>query len=208
MKRIRIGLTEDDDFFQKEFVERIEAYHPFELIYCYSNATDTLNFAEQEAPDIAIVDLGLPDMNGADLIFELKAQWPTTQFLVCSIHDQDEFVFNAIKKGATGYLLKAHTNAEFIQAILDLYNGGSPMSPEIARRVLNFIQRPAKFKILDNVLTARENEIVEFLSVGSRYKEIADKLFISIETVRKHINNIYRKLEVQSRTEAINKLRG
>lgn len=129
------------------------------------------------------------------------------QFIMCTIFQNDDSVFNALKAGATGYLLKNDDPGTIIDAIHELHAGGSPMTPQIARRVLESFKRPA---VNDDIhlLTKREMEILGFLAKGFRYKEIADKLFVSTETIRKHINNIYQKLHVQSRTDALNKIFG
>ena len=129
------------------------------------------------------------------------------QFIMCTIFRDDDSVFNALKVGATGYLLKNDDPGKIIDAIHELHAGGSPMTPQIARRVLESFKRPAVNEDI-HLLTKRENEMLGLLAKGLRYKEIADKLFISTETVRKHINNIYQKLHVQSRIEAVNMIFG
>jgi DNA-binding NarL/FixJ family response regulator len=129
------------------------------------------------------------------------------QFIMCTVFKDDNSVFNALKAGATGYLLKNDDHVKIIDAIRELHAGGSPMTPQIARRVLESFKRPAVNDAL-HLLTKRETEMLGLLAKGLRYKEIADKLFISTETVRKHINNIYQKLHVQSRIEAVNMIFG
>lgn len=128
-------------------------------------------------------------------------------FIMCTVFRDDNSVFNALKAGATGYLLKNDDPANIVEAIHELYSGGSPMTPQIARRVLESFRKPAVNNEI-HLLTKRETELLGFISKGFRNKEIADKLFISTETVRKHINNIYQKLHVQSRIEAVNKFFG
>lgn len=206
MDPINVAIVEDQAFFAQEYAERILSDQRFNLLGTYMNAAAVLNAAENINPDIAIVDIGLPDMPGYELIKQLKRVWPGCQFLICSVHDEDDLVFNAICNGATGYLLKSTTKEEFLQAIIDLHSGGSPMSFQIARKVLEFVQTKKQPAAEAEKLTPREYQIVEILSQGLRYKEIAAELALSQETVRKHINNIYRKLEVQSRTDALNKL--
>jgi DNA-binding NarL/FixJ family response regulator len=206
MESISVVIVEDQDFFAEEYSLRIKADARFNLINAYKNAYTVLAAAESIYPAIAIIDIGLPDMQGYDLIKQLRLFWPNCQFLVCSVYADDAAVFNAICNGATGYILKTSTEEEFLQAIFDLHHGGSPMSFQIARKVLAFLQNKNIATAESDKLTQRELQIVELLSKGLRYKEIAADLSLSQETVRKHINNIYRKLEVQSRTEAINKL--
>lgn len=204
MENISVVIIEDQDFFAEEYKARIMADARFNYINTYKNASSVLA-ATAIHPNIAIVDIGLPDMPGYDLIKELRIIWPHCQFLICSIHSEDDLVFKAICYGATGYLLKSATEDEFLKAILDLHNGGAPMSFPIARKVMEFLQTKPTVTEVDK-LTQRELQIVELLSKGLRYKEIALALSLSQETVRKHIHNIYRKLEVQSRTDAINKI--
>ena len=129
------------------------------------------------------------------------------QFIMCTVFQNDDSIFNALKAGATGYLLKTDDPGKIIDAIHELHAGGSPMTPQIARRVIESFKKPAVNEEI-HLLTRRETEMLGLLTKGLRYKEIADKLFISTETVRKHINNIYLKLHVQSRIEAVNKIFG
>lgn len=206
MESISVVIVEDQEFFAEEYASRIQSDTRFNFINAYKNAYSILAAAEAIDPNIAIIDIGLPDMPGYELIKQLRLFWPNCQFLVCSIHSEDDLVFNAICNGATGYILKTSTAEEFLQAIYDLHHGGSPMSFQIARKVMEFVKSKGTAGPETDKLTQRELQIVELLSKGLRYKEIAVDLSLSQETVRKHINNIYRKLEVQSRTEAINKI--
>jgi len=125
--------------------------------------------------------------------------------MMCTVYDDDENIFSALESGANGYMLKRTSPAQILEAIRDLHEGGSPMSSEIARRVVDAMQRKKKPAGPAEILTEREKEILDFLSRGFLYKEIANELFISKETVKKHIHNIYDKLHVQTRTEALNK---
>ena len=146
-------------------------------------------------------------MNGIDCMKILKKKMPEVQFMMCTVHDDDDHVFNALKTGASGYILKRTSPAQILEAIGDIHAGGSPMSSEIARRVVAMIQQQGTPKPEAELLTERENEILDLLSQGYLYKEIADQLFISKLTVKKHIHNIYEKLQVQNRVEALNKVR-
>lgn len=206
MKKITVIIVEDEDFFMEEFSERINSDERFQLINTYKNAESILHACNLYEPDVLIADLGLPGISGIELIKQLKISWKNTQILVCTKHSEDDFVFNAICNGASGYVLKSANENEFLQAIIELYQGGSPMSFQIARKVLGFLQEKKEPKSEYEKLTKREHQIVEYLSQGLRYKEMAILLNLSEETIRKHIQNIYRKLEVQSRTEAINKI--
>ncbi len=158
------------------------------------------------APDVVLVDLGLPGMKGDECIVRLKSDLPHLQFLVLTIKDQEEEIFAALKAGASGYLLKLSSPSEILESIKELYDGGAPMSASIARKVVNHFQNGGKEKSpYEDLLTSREKEVLQLLSRGKFYKEIAAELFISIETVKSHCHNIYEKLHVSSRTEAVNK---
>jgi DNA-binding NarL/FixJ family response regulator len=157
-------------------------------------------------PDILLIDLGLPKMSGIEVIQQLKSDIPGLQFLVLTIRENDEDVFNALKAGASGYMLKTDSPSNIIEAIRELYDGGAPMTTQIARKVVNFFGSGHKKEgPYDHLLTTREKEILHLLSGGKFYKEIASELHISIETVKSHCHNIYEKLHVSTRTEALNK---
>lgn len=153
-----------------------------------------------------MVDIRLPGMNGASFIKHICGVNKDIQCVICSMHDNDAFIFSALQNGALGYLLKDSTGPQIISALEDLKNGGSPMSPYIARRVIANFQTTQPLPVMD-ILTGREQEVLQLISKGHIYKEIADKLSISYETVKKHLRNIYHKLHVQNKVEAINKMR-
>ena len=145
-------------------------------------------------------------MNGAEFVRHISLQNKAVQCIICSMYDDDAFVFNALKNGALGYLLKDSSGEQILHALEELKNGGSPMSTYIARKVIGSFQhvQPSEASLL---LSDREKEVLDRLSQGLIYKEIADRLFISPETVRKHVRNVYRKLHVQNKIEAVNKFR-
>ena len=158
-------------------------------------------------PDIVITDITLPGMRGTELIVRLNEKMKQTQFMVCSIHDDNDTIFEALKSGASGYILKDPVTAdEIVKAIRDLYNGGSPMSPFIARKVIHSFQKPV-INDASSLLSHREKEVLELLSKGLLYKEIAERLDVTHETVKKHLKNIYQKLHVQNKIEALNKFK-
>ena len=160
----------------------------------------------QHPPDILLIDLGLPGISGNEVIRSLKLEIPKLQCLVLTIKENDEEVFGALKAGASGYLLKTDSPSKIIESIRELYDGGAPMTTQIARKVVNFFGgHPKKEGEFDHLLTTREKEILDLLSSGKFYKEIASDLHISIETVKSHCHNIYEKLHVSTRTEALNK---
>jgi len=155
---------------------------------------------------IVIVDIKLPGMNGAHMVRHISQHNRNVQCIICSMYDDDEFIFSALKNGALGYLLKDSTGNQILAALEELGSGGSPMSPYIARRVIASFQQPRSEK-LSQLLTEREQEVLLQLSRGLIYKEIAEKLFISHQTVKQHIKHIYQKLHVQNKIEALNKFR-
>jgi DNA-binding NarL/FixJ family response regulator len=172
-------------------------------------ATAELALAELPGlcPDVALMDIHLPGISGIEAVKKLKLQCPGTQFIMSTVYEDDENIFESLKAGASGYLLKKTAPSKILDAITEVYNGGSPMSSQIARRVIASFQHKDSIDET-NILTPKEKEILKALSKGLRYKEIADEMKISIETVRSHARKIYEKLQVQSRTEALNKVYG
>lgn len=204
---ITISIVEDNDQFRTGLETIIKSEADFYLAGSYTSAEKAIIDLPLTPPDIVIADISLPGMRGTELIVRLKDKMKQTQFMVCSIHDDNDTIFEALKCGASGYLLKDPvTAAEIIKGIRDLYNGGSPMSPFIARKVIGSFQKPA---ITDesSLLSQREKEVLELLSKGLLYKEIAEQLGVTHETIKKHLKNIYQKLHVQNKIEALNKFK-
>ena len=171
----------------------------------FSSAEEVLPFISQ-LTGIVIVDIKLPGMNGAALVSQITHANKEAQCIICSMYDDDEFIFSALKNGALGYLLKDSSGKEIVAALEGLKNGGSPMSPYIARRVTASFQQDSEKKISE-LLSDREYEVLQQLAQGLVYKEIGEKLFISHQTVKQHIKHIYQKLHVQNKVQALNKLR-
>ena len=157
-------------------------------------------------PHVALIDLGLPGISGTEVIKKLKGQMSLLQMLVLTAHDDKEHLFEALKAGASGYLLKDSPPAEIIESIEEIHNGGSPMSPKVARYVIEYFnEMELKRRRIEAVLTQREKEILNGISDGLTNKRLADRLYISTHTVRTHIKNIYEKLHVHSKVEAVMK---
>jgi two-component system, NarL family, response regulator LiaR len=204
---ITVSIVEDNDQFRNGLEAIINSEDDFHLTGSYTNAEKALIDLPLNPPDIVISDISLPGMRGTELIVRLKDKMMQTQFMVCSIHDDNETIFEALQCGASGYILKDPvTAAEIIKGIRDLYNGGSPMSPFIARKVISSFQKPA-ITDTNSLLSPREKEVLEWLAKGLVYKEIAQRLGVGSETVKKHLKNIYQKLHVQNKIEALNKFR-
>jgi DNA-binding NarL/FixJ family response regulator len=202
---ITISIVEDNEPFRQGLEAIIKSENDFSLVASYTSAEKALANLPENPPDIVICDISLPGMRGTELIVRLKDKLVQTQFMVCSIHDDNDTIFEALKYGASGYILKDPVTAdEIIKAVHDLYNGGSPMSPFIARKVISSFQRSANSDAY-SLLSQREKEVLNLLSKGLMYKEIAQELFVSTETVKKHLKNIYQKLHVKNKIEAINK---
>lgn len=171
----------------------------------FSTAEEALPFISQ-LTGVIIVDIQLPGMNGAKLVSHITAENKNAQCIICSMYDDDEFIFSALKNGAVGYLLKDSTGEQILAALDGVLTGGSPMSPYIARRVIASFQQQRQKKVSE-ILSEREHEVLQQLAQGLIYKEIGERLFISHETVKQHIKHIYQKLHVQNKIEALNKLR-
>jgi DNA-binding NarL/FixJ family response regulator len=174
----------------------------------YKTAEEAVHEIPLQKQDIAIMDISLQGMNGIECIRQIKNKVPQTQFMMFTVYENDEKVFEALKAGASGYLLKNTGLMHMIEALKELHNGGSPMSANIARKLVKVFYEEEKNTSVVEVLSQRENEILQWLAKGLLYKEIADQLSISTSTVRQHIHKIYEKLHVQNRTEAINKAFG
>ena len=204
---IKVAIVEDNDHFRTALETIVNQEKDLALAGSYTSAEKALSGLPQSPPDVAIVDVSLPGMRGTELIVRLKDKLSHTQFMVCTIHDDNDTIFEALKSGASGYIVKDPiTTEEILKAIRDLYNGGSPMSPFIARKVIGTFQKPT-INDVNSLLSMREKEVLELVSQGLLYKEIAIRLTISTETVKKHLKNIYQKLHVQNKVEALNKFR-
>jgi NarL family two-component system response regulator LiaR len=203
---ITVSVIEDDKHYREGLEELINGSDYFSILHSYSSAESALPHIIQHQPDIAIVDIKLPGKkNGVDLIFEIKLQAPEVQCMVCSFYDDNEYVFNALRNGASGYILKDSTPHDIIESLKELHNGGAPMSRYIAKKVISTFQAKQSMPKLSE-LSERENEILQLLSTGLAVKEVSAKLFISVHTVTKHLKNIYNKLHVNNRIEAVNRL--
>ncbi len=202
---ITIAIIEDLDEVRQGLKEFIALNDEFKVVAVCASAEDAIEQIALYKPDIAIMDINLPGMNGIECIRQLKDTCYATQFMMFTVYENDEKVFEALKAGASGYLLKNTGLVQLIESLKELYNGGSPMSANIARKLVNVFHENEKNIPSLEALGKRENEILQLLAKGLLYKEIAGQLSIATNTVRQHIHKIYEKLHVQNRTEAINK---
>jgi DNA-binding NarL/FixJ family response regulator len=205
---ISLAIVEDLAEVREGLKQFISLNPEFIILGAFQTAEDAMDELPKLNPDIVIMDINLPGMSGIECMKQIKKKIPRTQFMMFTVYENDEKVFEALKAGASGYLLKNTGLLQLIAALKELYNGGSPMSANIARKLVSLFQNEHAEAEPTTALSKRENEILLLLSKGLLYKEIADQLGISVGTVRQHIHKIYEKLHVQNRTEALNKAFG
>lgn len=204
---VSVIIIEDQKEIREMLSVIVNGYPGFSLLASLVTAEEALEKIPSLQPDVVLVDIHLPGISGIECVAELKKQLPSTQFIMCTSLENTETIFSALKAGATGYISKATPPSKILEAVMEVHNGGSPMSAHIARKVVgSFSEKTDNNE--HHKLSVREKEILDLLSKGLRYKEIAEKLFLSTETIRTHIRNIYEKLQVNSRTMAINKVFG
>ena len=199
----RVAIVEDDSRFRESFLEIIAASDAWAVVGCHVRAESALEDILLDPPEAVIVDIQLPGMSGIELVRKLKPQCPTTQFLMVTVFEDADKVFEALAAGASGYVLKRDVHARLLESLEDVLAGGAPMSSAIARKVVQHFQLPVPEPGDDFQLTQREKETLDLLVKGFFYKEIASELGIRIDTVAFHLGNIYRKLQVRTRSEAI-----
>jgi DNA-binding NarL/FixJ family response regulator len=200
---IRIAVVEDDKTVREGLQMLLNGSPGFTCVAAYSNGEDAVAGLPQVNPDVVLMDINLPGISGIECIIRLKELDLPMLFIMLTVFEDSDAIFQSLSAGATGYLLKQTPPARLLEAIQDVHRGGSPMSGDIARKVVQSFQHPVHASGHANGLTKREEEILSYLVKGYFYKEIAGLLFISTETVRTHIRNIYEKLQVRTRSEAI-----
>jgi len=203
--KIRVAIVEDDKNYNQALKNIIDFQEDMECVAQFFNGKNALQKLEDIEPDVVLMDIQLQDLSGIDIVFKLTELMPGTSFVMCTSFENDEKIFSALRAGASGYLVKGDPLDKIIQAILEAHKGGAPMSFAIAKRVLQHFQE-SKIQVQSlSLLTVTEKEVLELLAQGLLYKEIADKKNVTIDTIKKHIGNIYRKLQVSNKIEAINK---
>ncbi|MES2380296.1 MAG: response regulator transcription factor [Bacteroidota bacterium] len=205
MSKIQIAIVEDNHDIRTGLMMIVNGTDDLECRQTFSSAEEAIKILPLNCPDVVLMDIDLPGINGIECIKFLKETCDVTQYMMLTVYEDDEKIFRSLEAGATGYMLKKTPPLQLVEAIKDVSSGGSPMNAQIARKVVASFNKPKPNKAAEE-LTKRELELLELLSKGYRYKEIADKLFISQDTVRTHIRNIYIKLQVNSKIEAINKV--
>ncbi|MBO9660084.1 MAG: response regulator transcription factor [Chitinophagaceae bacterium] len=206
--KINIALIEDEDSIRQSLLTLLYRQDELEVVDAFEDGEAALDLLKKKPVDVLLFDINLPGISGIDVVNKLKVIHPAMQCMALTSYDDAETAFRALKAGATGYILKNTDPQKLVEAILDIHHGGSPMSSQIARLVVTEFAANKTEKFQSDILSRRENEILALLSEGLRYKEIAAKLFISIETVRTHIRNIYEKLQVRTRAQALSKFHG
>ena len=202
---ISVSIVEDNDKLRGTLARVINRADGFRCVSDYANAEDALKDLPQVRPDVVLMDINLPGMNGVECVRQLKQLLPQTQVMMLTVYEDTENIFNALTAGASGYMLKRTSSKELLEAIQEVHRGGSPMTMHIARKVVPSFQKTAATAQPTENLSEREQQVLDLLSQGLMYKEIADKLEISYETVHTYIRRIYEKLQVRTRTEAVAK---
>ena len=202
---ISVSIVEDNDKLRATLARVLNRAEGFRCLSQYANAEDALKDLPRVRPDVVLMDINLPGMNGVQCVRQLKALLPEIQVMMLTVYEDTENIFNALTAGASGYMLKRTSSKELLEAIQDVQRGGSPMTMHIARKVVQSFQHTAATAQTTENLSEREQQVLDLLSQGLMYKEIAEKLGISYETVHTYIRRIYEKLQVRTRTEAVAK---
>jgi DNA-binding NarL/FixJ family response regulator len=203
---IKVAIVEDNNALRKNLENLFNKTEGMKTVLSLSNLLNVVSEVGKQAPDIILMDIGLPHISGIEGVFTVKSAYPKIQVMMFTVFEDDENIFEAIRAGASGYLLKKTPPEEIVASIQELYHGGAPMSGSIARKVIQSFQTKPASQLAEFNLTTRENEILYSLVEGLSYKKIAEKYFVSISTIRTHICNVYQKLHVNSKSEAVAKV--
>ncbi|MFO1475955.1 MAG: response regulator transcription factor [Verrucomicrobiota bacterium] len=207
--QIKVAIVEDDEGIRSSLATLIRRASSLQFFGEYPDAETAIKEVPKRVPDVVLMDINLPGLNGVECVRQLKSALPKVQFLMLTVYEDSDSLFNSFKAGASGYLLKRTASARLLEGIQDVHSGGSPMTPQLARRIVQFFSKPTGDDSAVSKLTAGEREFLDQLAKGYAYKEIAVRMNISIDTVRSYVRAVYEKLHVHSRTEAVVKyLRG
>jgi DNA-binding NarL/FixJ family response regulator len=203
-KSIRVSVVEDNKPVREHLVNLLNSTHGYCCISNHSSAEIALQELPKHNPDVVLMDINLPKLSGVDCVRRLKRCMPFTQFVMLTVSEDADMIFNSLCAGAVGYLLKGRgaSGDQVLKAVHDAVSGGAPLNSLVARKIVQYFHRQPCRSGVDQMLSLREQEVLQFLSKGLPYKEIADILAVNIETIRKHCHHIYGKLQVHSRTEA------
>jgi DNA-binding NarL/FixJ family response regulator len=200
---IQVAIVEDNRSFREKLAAYIDETKGYRCVGVFDSAEDAIKSIPKLLPDVVLMDIHLPNMSGVDCTRRLKDLLPALQILILTVYEDNDRIFGALKAGASGYLLKRADPADILRAIQEVRQGGSPMSSQIARRVVQSFRETAPDPMKDEKLSQREEAILQQLAKGYSTKEIAEHSSISVNTVRTHLQHIYEKLHVRSRTEAV-----
>lgn len=198
---IRVSVVEDESWLRENLASEIQRNDKLCCVNSYASAEAALAGIQEDHPDVVVMDINLPGLDGVECVRRLKAELPATQFLMLTVYEETDKIFNSMLAGASGYLLKRASAQELMDAIQQVHLGGSPISYRIARKVVNYFNQLGGASEITK-LSQREQQVLEALAKGAAYKEIADQLSLSIETIRMNVKHIYAKLHVHSRGEA------
>jgi len=202
---IRLGIVEDDAVIRRSLTRILDEVAGLSCVAGCATGEEALKRLPELRPDVVLMDINLPNMSGIECVRRLRELLPNTQVLMLTVYEDSDSIYRALRAGASGYLLKRSEPEQLIEAIRDVLDGGSPMTSQIARKVVQAFRASSESDSLTLKLTEREAEILDCLAKGYANKEIADKLKVMVPTVRTHLRNIYDKLHVRSRTEAVAK---
>lgn len=205
---ITVAIVEDNARVRESLRLLIDGSEGFACRAAYETGEEAVRRIPELKPDVVLMDINLPRMSGIECVEKLKTKMPALQIMMLTVYEDDDKAFRSIVAGATGYILKNTPPSELLEAIRELHEGGSPMSDQIARRVVDVFREMGRSRTPLENLSDRETEILALLAKGYQDKEIADRLFLSVKTVHTHLRNIYQKLQVRSRTEAVLKFLG
>ncbi|MDA7537848.1 response regulator transcription factor [Akkermansiaceae bacterium] len=202
-----VVLVEDDELLREQLVKILNETKEVEVLIAVSSGEEALEKIPSYSPDVILLDINLPGKSGIDCIRELKQKCSSTEVIMLTAYEEEDNIFNALREGASGYLLKTSTPQELFDAIRDVHSGGAPFSSHVARKVAQYFRQDREISIENESLSPREREVLQLLSSGYIYKEVADKLDITVETVRTYVKRVCAKLHVRSKVEAILKFR-
>ena len=202
---ITVSIVEDNDKLRGTLARVLNRAEGFRCVSDYQNAEDALKDLPNVKPEVVLMDINLPGINGVECVRQLKQLLPAVQVMMLTVYEDTENIFNALAVGASGYMLKRTPQAQLLEAIRDVHRGGSPMTTHIARKVVQSFQRTQASAAQTESLSEREQQVLDCLAQGLIYKEIAEKLGIGYETVHTYIRRVYEKLQVRTRTEAVAK---
>ena len=204
-KKIRVVIFEDNSHLRDSLFFLVNTSEEFECVNAFPDTRNILSHIEKNAPELVIMDIEMPVMNGIEATKLLKQHYPDLHILILTVFDDNDKIFQSLCAGGSGYMLKTSSPEQILNALRDVHNSGAPLSPSVAKRMVNFFQHNHSYNTEDYHLTVKEKELLNHMVDGKSYKMISEAMKISLETVKSHIKNIYKKLHVNSSSEAVAK---